>query len=74
MQKGSAIMPKKSNKAMASIDDDWRKREDARTLIESEAIKKDPKRKKAAVTMTKQMMAEKLQEMQSMRAIANKKV
>ena len=67
-------MPKKNNKTMASIDDDWHKRDDARTLIEAETIKKDAKRYKAAVTMSKEMMAEKLQEIQSMRAIANKKV
>ena len=52
-------MAKKSNGiSLAAADEDWRAESDMRTLIEAEAIKRDPKRFKKAQACAKQKMLE----------------
>jgi hypothetical protein len=49
-------MARKSLSSMSSTDDDWRTESDLRTLIEAEAVEKDPKRLAKAQALAKKNM------------------
>lgn len=63
---------KKSSLEVAS-DDDWKIRDDARTLASAKEIQSDKPRYKKAVGMAKKLAAEQLQEITAMRKVANSK-
>jgi hypothetical protein len=49
-------MARKSLSSVSSMDDDWRTESDLRTLIEAEAVEKDPKRLAKAQALAKKNM------------------
>lgn len=50
-------MAKKSNTVgLSAAEDDWRAESDLRTLMEAEAIEKDPKRMKAVQALAKKKL------------------
>jgi len=52
---------------------DWAAEDDARTLMNADVIKKDPKRLKAASAMAKKMEEKKIQEAVGMKKVADMK-
>ena len=68
---------KKSNQATATLssqDKEWRAQDDARTLSQAAAIKKDKARLKLAKEAAKPMVEERTAELQGLRNVANLKV
>lgn len=49
---------KKSSPSIAAADTDWQAQSDMRTLVEAEAIKRDPKRLAAAKACAKKKLEE----------------
>jgi len=60
-------------KDISSSERDWRAEADMRTLIEAEAIKRDPKRLAAAKKAARRCLSEKRAEAEAMRALARSK-
>jgi hypothetical protein len=71
-------LPKKKTATTAingpMSDDKWKARDDARTLASAKEIAADASRHKKAVSMGKELLAEKLAEIQSLRKVCHKKI
>lgn len=69
----AAAKPSPSTKSASPCnEDEWRARDDARTLAQAAAIKSDPDRLKKAIPEARKMLEEKTAEVRGLRAISRR--